>query len=270
MRERLRGSILILGVAGVLGVLAACLPAATGSTDGSAAPERVELTVFAASSLTDAFGEIGADFEFLNEGLDVTYNFGASDTLAAQIQSEGTADVFASASEMWMDEIEEDPGVLDRGDFAENSLVIITPPDDPAEISSLEDLAKPDVQLVIGAQGVPVGDYAREMLVNAGLLVEVLPNIQSQEEDNGAIVARVESGEADAGIVYLSDVSEAAGRDLRAVEIDGDVNVTATYPIAVMSSTVNEDLARRFMAYVRGPEGQATLEAYGFEPLFLG
>jgi molybdate transport system substrate-binding protein len=251
--------------------MTACFPAATGSAGESSSPEPAPLRVFAASSLTPAFTEISADFEFLNEGVQVAFTFGSSDALASRIQRDHTADVFVSASEPWMDAIEEDPGVLDRSDFVENSLVIVTPVDDPGDVSSIEDLARPGVSVVIGARGTPIGDYTREMLVNAELLVEILPNVQEPNAvDDAAIVTQVESGGVDAGITYLSDVSDAAGHDLRAVSLDGGVNVTATYPIAVLADTPNEDLARRFMAYVRGPEGQATLEAYGFDPLLLG
>jgi molybdate transport system substrate-binding protein len=260
----------LLAAAGAL-ILTGCFPAATGTPGGSTAPEPVQLSVFAASSLADAFGEIEADFEFLHEGVDVIATFGPSGDLAAQIEGGADADVFASAGPIYMEDVRENPGVLDSGDFAENSLSIATPLDDPGDVSSLEDLARPGLRVAIAAQGVPAGDDAREMLVNAGLLVEVLPNIvEPNEVDDAAVVTRVEQGGVDAGIVYVSDVSEAAGHDLRPVSIDGDVNVTATYSIAVLTTTPQEDLARRFMAYVRGPEGQATLDAYGFEALFLG
>ncbi|MGZ8579006.1 MAG: molybdate ABC transporter substrate-binding protein [Actinomycetota bacterium] len=256
---------------GIILALTACFPAATGSPGESSSPAPIPLRVFADSSLTQAFSEIGADFEFLNDGAQVAYSFGPSGALATEIQRDRGADVFASAGEPWMDAIDEEPGWLDRSDFVENSLVIVTPVDDPGDVSSIDDLARPGVSVVIGARGTPIGDDTREMLVNAELLVEILPNIEEPNAaDDAAIVTRVESGEVDAGITYLSDVSDAAGHDLRAVSLDGGVNVTATYPIAVLAGTPNEELARRFMAYVRGPEGQATLEAYGFDPLFLG
>ena len=185
--------------------------------------------MFAASSLTAVFtDEIGPAFENANPGVKVVFNFGASDSLAGQIQSEGSADVFASASGTWMDAIAEDPGVTGRTDFAQNRLVIVTPPDDPAGISSIEDLANPGVQLVLAATGVPVGDYAREALDNAGILADAEANVVSNEEDNASVVAKVAAGEADAAIVYVSDVSGPAGHDLRSVEIPDDVNVIAT------------------------------------------
>ncbi len=237
----------------------------SGSADATE-PAETELTVFAASSLTDAFEtEIGPAFEAANEGTTVIFNFGASDSLAGQIQSEGTADVFASASGTWMDAVEDDPGVSDRTDFVENRLVVITPPDNPAGVSSIEDLGEPGVQLVLAAEGVPVGDYSREALDNAGILTEAEDNVVSNEEDNASVVAKIVAGEGDAAIVYESDISAAAGNEVNAVEIPDAVNVIATYPVAVVKGASNATLAADFVAYLTGPEGQATLTEYGFE-----
>lgn len=225
-----------------------------------------ELTVFAASSLGAAFEELGAAFEAEHVGVTVTFNLGPSDGLAAQIASEGTADVFASASQTWMDTVAADPGVQDRVNFATNELVIVTPPDDPAGVASIEDLAMPGVQIVLAAEGVPVGDYAREALANAGVADAVLANVVSNEEDSASVVAKVTAGEADAAIVYTSDVSVAAATDLRAVEIPADVNVLASYPIATVAETDQSDLARAFVDLVTSDEGQAILLRYGFGP----
>lgn len=242
-----------------LPMLASCGGAAASDDDAT------ELTVFAAASLTDAFGEaIGPGFEEANAGTTVTFNFAASDTLAGQIRSEGTADVFASASGSWMDEVERESGVRGRADFLRNRLVIVTPVGNPADIASIDDLADDGVQLVLAAEGVPAGDYAREALANAGIADEAEANVVSNEEDNAAVVAKVVAGEADAAIVYGSDVSAAAGNDLAAVVIPDDVNVVATYPIAVVEGSANEDLAAAFVRYVLGPAGQAALDDYGF------
>jgi molybdate transport system substrate-binding protein len=154
--------------------------------------------------------------------------------------------------------------VEDRQDFATNQLVIITPSDDPAGISSLDDLAKPGVQLVLGAEGVPVGDYARQMLDAAGMTKAVMPNVVSNEPDDAAVVAKVQSGEADAGIVYTSDV--ATNSDVRAVTIPESQNVIATYPIAAVTGAPEADMATAFVAYVVGSDGQATLADDGFGP----
>src|SRR4029079_16325312 len=191
-------------------------------------------------------------------------NFGSSTDLATQIGSEGTADVFASASGTAMDTVEKDPGVQDRQDFATNSLVIITPNDDPGGVSSLQDLAKPGLQLVLAAEGVPVGDYARQMLDAAGLSKEILANVVSNEPDDASVVAKVKSGEADAGIVYTSDI--ASKSDVRGVTIPAKQNVGATYPIAVVTGSSNADPATSFVDYVAGSQGEATLTQYGFGP----
>lgn len=233
------------------------------SSSGSAASST--LTVFAASSLTAAFDQIGNDFMTANPGVTVTFDFGSSTDLAAQIQSEGTADVFASASGTAMDTVESDPGVTDRTNFATNQLVIITPPGDPAGIASIADLAKPGVQLVLAAKGVPVGDYARQALTSAGILHEAMQNVVSNEDDDASVVAKVTSGEADAGIVYTSDVV-AAGNAVRSVAIPTAVNVVASYPIAVVTGSTHTDTATSFLNEVVGPTGQATLKDFGFGP----
>lgn len=239
-----------------------------GACGGESADDTTQLTVFAGSSLTAAFTDrIGPNFEAAHEGATVVFNFGASDSLAAQIQSEGSADVFASASGTWMDAVEQDPGVSDRIDFVQNRLVIITPTDNPAGIALIDDLATSGVQLVLAAEGVPVGDYSREALENAGIADEAAANVVSNEEDNASVVAKITAGEADAGIVYESDVSAAARNDVAAIEIPDDANVIATYPIAVVTGAPNVDLAAEFVAYVTGPEGQAALTEYGFEPI---
>jgi molybdate transport system substrate-binding protein len=246
-------------------MLAVTLPACR---DTSTLAGPTALTVFAASSLTAVFtSEVGPAFEAANPGVKVVFNFGASDSLAGQIQSEGSADVFASASGTWMDAVAEDPGVTGRTDFARNRLVIVTPVEDPADISSIDDLANPDVQLVLAAEGVPVGDYARQALGGAGILAEAEANVVSNEEDNASVVAKVAAGEADAGIVYESDVSGPVGNDLRAVEIPDDVNVTAAYPIAVVGGAAERALAVRFVDFVTSAEGQASLTSYGFRPV---
>ena len=256
---------LLIGLCALSLVLSAC--SSNDAPGGeSSATEPTELTVFAGSSLTAAFTDaIGPDFEAQHDGATIVFNFGASDSLAGQIQSEGSTDVFASASGTWMDAVEEDPGVSDRTDFVQNRLVIITPPDNPAGIASIDDLATSGLQLVLAAEGVPVGDYARQALGNANILDEAEANVVSNEEDNVSVVAKIVAGEADAAIVYESDISAAAGNDVNAVEIPESVNVIATYPIAVVTGAPNAELAAVFVAYITGPDGQATLTQYGFE-----
>ena len=242
---------------------AACSSSSSTTTSSAAAP--TPLTVFAASSLTKAFTQIGQDFHTVNPEVTVTFDFGSSTDLAAQIQSEGTAGVFASASGTAMDTVQGDPGVTDRTNFATNQLVIITPPDDPAGISSLNDLTRSGVKLVLAAEGVPVGDYARQALKSAGILSQAMANVVSNEDDDASVVAKVTSGDADAAIVYTSDVASAGG-SVRSVTIPSGVNVVATYPIAVVTGSGQTDSATSFLNYVVGPAGQATLKEFGFGP----
>lgn len=257
----------ILGACAVL-VLAGCSSDTSSTVGGSSsAPAATELTVFAGSSLTKGFTAIGADFEAAHPGVTVTFNFGPSDGLAAQIESEGGADVFASASGTWMDDVEGKTGVTGRTDFVTNKLVLITPPDDPARITSLEDLANDGVQVVLAAEGVPVGDYARECLKNAKIDDAVLANVVSNAEDDAAVVATIASGEADAGIVYVSDVTSEVAADVRSIEIPDDVNVIASYPIAVVKDSPNAGPAQEWVDYVTTGPGQARLvEEFGFLP----
>jgi molybdate transport system substrate-binding protein len=165
-----------------------------------------------------------------------------------------------------MNDVEHTVGTLAGADFVQNTLVIITPPDNPANIRSLEDLAVPGVQVVLAAEGVPVGDYARRSLERADLIVDVLANVVSNEEDDASIVARISAGEADAAIVYASDVTSAVAPHVASVAIPERLNVIATYSLAVVSTSLKLDLARTFVTYVIEPEGQATLADYGFLP----
>lgn len=234
-----------------------------GDTGSTGAGDNVELTVSAASSLTSAFTDIGADFEAANDGVTVTFNFGPSDGLATQIQEGGAVDVFASASPTWMDAVHDDPGVSDRADFVKNRLAVIVPTDNPAGIASLEDLTAPGVKLVIAAEGVPAGDYAREIFDNAGISDAALANVVSNEEDVKAVITKLLSGDADAGIGYVTDVTPDVADQVKLIEIPDDVNVIAIYPIAVVADSEDADVAQRFVEYVLGP-GQDVLLGYGF------
>ncbi len=239
----------------------------TGAANTTGGPGgRTELTVSGASSLTDAFGDIGTAFEGEHPGVRVTFNFGPSDGLATQINDGAPVDVFASASPTWMDSVRDDgPGVSDRSDFAKNRLTIIVPTDNPAGIEDISDLTEDGVQLVIAAEGVPAGDYAREIFKNAGISQAAMANVVSNAEDVRSVVTSVASGEADAGIVYVTDVTADVADQVTQIEIPDDINVIATYPIAVVNDTQETDLAKRFVDYVLGP-GQQTLAEYGFLP----
>jgi molybdate transport system substrate-binding protein len=248
-------------------VAALVLLAACGSSGGAEDAEPRELTVSAAASLTDAFGVIGTAFEDANPGATVTFNFGPSDGLAGQINEGAPVDVFASASPTWMDSVQDEgPGVSGRNDFARNRLAIVVPADNPAGIESIDDLAEDDINLVLAAGGVPVGDYARDVLTNAGIADEALANVVSNEEDVRAVLTKALSGDADAGIVYVTDVTPDVADQVSLIEIPDDVNVIATYPIAVVTGSQEADLAQRFVDFVLG-DGQETLADHGFLPV---
>ncbi|MGQ0670656.1 MAG: molybdate ABC transporter substrate-binding protein [Actinomycetota bacterium] len=235
------------------------------SACSSGPSEEQELTVFAAASLTEAFGEIGRRFEQEHPGVTVTFNFDASDSLTTSILSGGAADVFASASSRWMEEVASDPGVRHETVFARNRLVVIVPISNPAGIDELRDLADRGVKLVLAAEGVPAGDYARDVLAAAGIGEAAEANVVSNEQDVKGVVQKVLLGEADAGIVYATDLTDEVVGRVHAVEIPEALNVIATYPIAVLEGAEHPDLAETFIRYLLGP-GQAVLASHGFLP----
>jgi molybdate transport system substrate-binding protein len=220
-----------------------------------------QMTVFAAASLAEAFTEMAERFERTHPEVAVTLSFGPSNGLATQIREGAAADVFASADERWMDRVEEQPGVLSRAVFAGNRLVVITP--SPGSISDFQDLAAPGIDLVLAAPGVPAGDYARQALSEAGISEAALANLVSNEQDVKAVVQKVMLEEADAGIVYRTDLTEQVAHRLRVVEIPDPLNVTARYSIAIVAGTGDGELAARFVAYVL-EEGQGVLRSLGF------
>jgi molybdate transport system substrate-binding protein len=231
-------------------------------------PASAKLTVFAAASLTESFGEIATAFETSHPGVDVTLNFAGSNTLRAQIDQGAQADVFASANTKEMDALVSS-GLVVEGvpqTFLTNRLVVITPTENPAGISTFDDLARPGLKLVLAAEDVPVGRYARQMLDNAGadFKTKVLANVVSNEADVKQVLAKVQLGEADAGIVYASDA--VAAPELPVIEIPTEWNVLAKYPIAVLKDAPQPKLADEFVAFVLSSDGQSILQKWGFSP----
>ena len=241
-------------------VVSGALLGSACSGGGGGTPSRI--TVLAAASLTDAFGLIGMQFERSHPGTGVRLAYGPSDGLARQIQSGAPADVFASASETWMDTVAGRPGVSDRADFARNRLVVVVPSTNPAHIRSIDDLARPGIKLVLAAPGVPAGDYAREILRKAGVERAALVNVVSNEVDVRGVLAKLDMGDADAGIVYVTD-AQSAGTGISTIAIPPRLNVVATYPIAVVRGSPAPRVARAFVRFVLGP-GQLTLRDAGF------
>lgn len=219
-----------------------------------------EVVVFAAASLTDAFTEIAEAFTDEHPEINVAFNFAASSQLVTQIGEGAPADVFASADLANMTKL------TDAGNngsepvvFARNLLTIIVGPGNPEDISGVADLANGDLDVVTCAAEVPCGKYASQLFANAG--VSVTP--ASFEENVKAVVSKVTLGEADAGIVYETDVV-AAGNDADGVAIPADINVLAEYPIAVTKQAGNPSGAQAFIDFVNSVRGQTILASYGF------
>ncbi|MBN8579722.1 MAG: molybdate ABC transporter substrate-binding protein [Anaerolineae bacterium] len=236
-------------------------------------PDSHTLTIFAAASLTDAFTEIGESFEAANPSVTVTFNFGGSQTLRTQIEEGAPVDVFASANAKEMDTLVTGSFIASNTPqiFLTNQLVVILPTNNPAGIEKLEDLAKPGIKLVLAAEEVPVGRYSRESFAlmdtafGNDFLSTVLANVVSNEDNVKQVVAKVQLGEADAGIVYTSDSVAAPG--LKSIEIPAELNVIAKYPIAPLVNSENTELAQVFVDYILSAEGQAILEKWGFGPI---
>ncbi len=211
------------------------------------------LTVFAAASLSEAFARLPADARF---------NFAGSDELAGQLREGAEADVYAAADVQNASELQAAGLVREPRVFATNRLVLVVPRDNPARIASVDDLRGDGVKLVLGAEGVPVGDYARRALAALGAS-DVLENAVSHEEDVKGVVGKVASGEADAGFVYASDV-RAAGTDLRPIELPAGAQPNVRYAIAVVAKSDRRDEAERFVALVLADEGRQALREAGF------
>ena len=251
-----------------LALAVATILAACGSSGDD--PDDSEILVFAASSLTEAFKELGTTFEQENPGTKVTFNFAASSALATQINEAAPADVFASADAAQMKVVTDKGNAAGPVIFAKNSPVVVVPKG-RSGVAAFADLAKPGLRLVLAAKEVPIGRYSREILTNAsatgGVSADfsdnVLANLKSDEANVRAVLTKVQLGEADAGIVYKTDVAAAAG-EVAVVEIPAAYNVVAEYPIAVTKQTQNRASADAFVAFVRSAEGVAILEKYGF------
>jgi molybdate transport system substrate-binding protein len=236
------------------------LVAACGSEDGSPGTAGTgELRVFAAASLTAAFTELGRRFTAADPGTKVVFNFAGSQALATQVQQGAPADVFASADVANMDKVKD--LVAPPQSFAGNLLQIVVEQGNPEGVEGLEDLARGDLKVVLAAEEVPAGRYAKQVLDKAGVTV----NPVSQEDNVKAVVTKVSLGEADAGIVYVTDVS-AGGHRVEGVDIPSDQNVAATYPIATVKASKAQEQAQAFVDLVRSAEGQDVLARFGFLP----
>ncbi|MFZ6027432.1 MAG: molybdate ABC transporter substrate-binding protein [Chloroflexota bacterium] len=256
--------------------LASCSDPTAASTTTVMLPEPVDLNVFAAASLTEAFTEIGRAFEAERPEVKVIFNFAGSQQLVQQMAEGAPADVFASANQKQMDAAIQ-TGRID-GDaaqvFARNQLLLVYPADNPAGLGRLEDLAKPGVKLVLADENVPVGQYARDFLdktaqdaaFGSDYAARVLGNVVSYENNVKSVLGKVVLGEADAGIVYTSDVIGEDATKVGRIEIPDALNVPAVYPLAALNDSQQVEAAQAFVAMVLSETGQAILAAYGLIP----
>jgi molybdate transport system substrate-binding protein len=238
--------------------LAACQPA----------PQN-QLTIFAAASLTEAFEELGAAFEHVQPDADLRFNFAGSTTLAVQILEGAPADIFAAADLAQMQSLEQAQLLhSDPQDFASNHLILIFPADNPAQITTFSQLAQPGLRLLLAAPGVPIREYSDQLIAqlgNANFQANVYANLVSEEESVRAVLSKIALGEADAGLVYASDINSAASDKILSIQMPTNIEVLIRYPIAALSSSSNPSLAAEFIAFTISAPGQAILAAWGFE-----
>ncbi len=236
------------------------------------------LTVFAAASLTESFTEIGKQFEADNPGVKVTFNLAGSQQLRAQLEQGARADVFASANtkEMTMAIISDSLVVSGtQHTFVTNRLAVILPKSNPGKITALADLARAGLKLDFADPSVPVGQYALDMLTKmsqdatfgASFKDKVAANVVSREDNVKSVVAKVRLGEADAGVVYTTDITPDAAKELATLDVPDKFNVIATYPIAPLKDAAEPKLAGQFVDWVLSSKGQQVLATYGFIPV---
>jgi molybdate transport system substrate-binding protein len=235
-------------------------PAASGSAGSTGAALSGQITVFAAASLTGSFTAMGKQFQAAHNGTKVTFSFGPSSGLATQIIQGAPADVFASASPKNMAQVVTAKAAGTSTNFAKNSMEIAVPPANPARITQLSDLAKPKVKVVLCAAAVPCGSTARSVFTNAKLTVKPVSN----EVDVKSTLSKVQLGEADAGVVYVTDVL-AAGTKVKGIQVPAGVNASTEYPIAPLTASKNAALAQAFVDFVLSPDGATQLASAGFE-----
>jgi molybdate transport system substrate-binding protein len=243
-----------------------------GMSSSLHAQSRQTLVVFAAASLTDAFEDIATQFE-AQYNVEILFNFASSSDLAAQLADGAPADVFASANNTHMNSVINTGRIAGSPQiFAQNHLMLIVPFDNPADISSLADLANAGVKVVVAADGVPVRDYTNTMFdrlaadaaYGEDYRMAVSANIVSEEQNVRQVAAKVALGEADAGIVYISDVTPDIADAVLALPIADELNTIATYPIAVTNDSAQPELAQAFVDFVLSDAGQDTLVKWNF------
>jgi molybdate transport system substrate-binding protein len=258
-----RFAVIAAGLAAV--AVAGCSSSGSGSSPSSAssspsAASTGTITVFAAASLMGTFTQLGTQFEAAHPGDTVKFSFGPSSGLSTQITSGAPADVFASAAPANMDTVVSAGDAANPQDFAKNTMEVATPPNNPGKVDSVTDLAKKSVKVALCQPQVPCGVVAAEVFKNASIKVKPV----TLQPDVKSVLTQVETGNVDAGMVYVTDVM-AAGAKVKGVSIPASDNASTLYPIATISNSKHKSIAQAFVAYVLSPAGQQVLTAAGFQ-----
>lgn len=270
----------LFGFMVVCALLAACGQSGSTTTgSGSSATatalaSSTTLNVFAAASLKTSFTDIQKQYQKVHPEVKIVYNFAGSQALVQQITQGAPADVFASADQKNMQKVSTAGLATNPQVFADNTLSIIVPASNPAHITTLKDLANKGVKIDVAASSVPVGSYTLQVLAKAGKSSDygatyesaVKANFVSQEDNDAAIVQKIELGEADAGFVYTTDVNAAAAGKVSFITIPASLNVVTQYPITVLKNSTHASDAQAFVQYILSSDGQAILAKYRFLP----
>lgn len=265
-----------ISLAAGITILALLLVAGCTSTGSAPAPEKKELTVFAASSLTGAMTDIAKAYEALYPDIQIVLNVDNSATLRTQIEQGAHADLFLSANTKHMTALQGEGLIINNSVkiFTKNKLALLIPKENRANITGLSDLARPGIRLVIGTKEAPFGDYTRQIIgkmandsaYGQGYQNAVMKNVISEEPTVPSLVAKLKIGEADVGIAYASDVSEGDRALVTTIPIPDQYNVIAVYPLGIVQESKEKDQAAAFAQFITSTEGNAILSRYGFTP----
>ncbi|WP_321504279.1 molybdate ABC transporter substrate-binding protein [uncultured Methanoregula sp.] len=267
----------LISLAAGITILALLLATGCTSSGTAPAPEKNELTVFAAASLTGVMTDIAKAYEAVHPDRKIVLNFDGSQALRTQIEQGAHADLFLSANTKHMTALQGEGLIVNDSVkiFAKNKLALIVPKENRANITGLSDLAHPGIRLVMGTKEVPFGDYTRQTLgkmandsaYGPGYRDAVMNNVVSEDPAVTALVAHIRVGEADAGIAYASDVSEGDRALITTLPIPDKYNVIAEYPLGIVQGSAVQDRASAFVQFIESPKGNAILTRYGFTPV---
>ncbi|QAA33320.1 molybdate ABC transporter substrate-binding protein [Clostridium manihotivorum] len=266
-KVKLSGLVLVLAI-----VLSAGLMACTKTTRKTEDGSSKKIMVFAAASLTESFNDIGNQIK-KDKGIDVTFNYAGSQALVQEIDQSNGADVFASANTDYVDQLKKSDKVEESKIFAENKLIICTSKSSKKSIKNFKDLAQGNLKLVVGDKAVPIGSYFYKALdsqknknvIDDNTYKSILSNIKSSELNVKDVLAKVVLNEADAGVVYKTDVNEANKEKVNMIEDVAFNELKVQYPVALLKASKNKDTAKEFVDYIVEGKGKEILKKYGFE-----